>query len=642
MAAGDGVHTTGMTWRAYDCLYAGWQNLLTGPETLTADTAKWRAYWHSDGDVAVRDPWPAFNDDPSAVAASAYRTTDTPVAYAATAGTDQPLGCDLADLPPTRDNWPSLTVDSFVVPPSDPITDDTPPTVKPAFDGLYHGGPVDFARTPDVGAFLRDFQQKTQLGPRVVLLLPGDGEHPITPFRLQGCTLVLHADQQPEGTAPLTLLWDGLASVGQEGLIEIENGGLEMINVNVKLADFPRAATPAYLLKARGDLRLFRCRLEGPQQSISDAYRGVISLQGSGDPAVNAACAATINESVLLSGRDGIQVRGVGARLLLRQTVLVAAGDALHLDPGPNGASQANVQCVLERSTLAARRAIVHLEDAARPADGPPADPLVVRSRECAFLDPFGDKTGPAGMLALEMSALAHGLLVWLGVGEAFGKRLTFAGAPAAAPLDKEEGRPAWARLWGSYGDRHPAADAPALVKPFDAAPWPLERLALPKPTGADKRPAGADLTQLRPGEEARQTAVDTAWISPQRHGEHQEETISRTLGASRRACPGGINPPARRFLNGFSLGVLCVFVVKKRHAFRHPGRPSRRPGHGRRPRRLGTARASGLRRGGRPGRGAGGPGRRGSDRRRRPRDAPRPAPPRLAVRTPRPLCIPT
>ena len=494
-----------MTWRAYNCLYAGWQNLLTGAETVPNDTSKWHAHWErSNGDAAIRDPWPAFNDDPSVLPASAYRAVDASVGFASTAAPDQPLGCDLAALPPTRDNWPALTVDSFVVPPLDPITDDAPPAVSAAADGLYHGGPVNFSQTPDIGAFLRDLQQKKQLAPRVVLVLPG-GEHPITPFHLQRCTLVLYAAAPADGAAPLTLTWDGQGSVGQDGLIEIENGGLEMTNIAVKLADFPRASTPSYLLKVHCALRLFRCRLEGPQQYVSDPYRSLIALQGSGDPAANAASVATINESVLLSGRDGVQAHGVGARLLLRQCVLVAGGDALHLDPGsptppsPTGGGRegrgvcANVQCVLERSTVAARRAIVHLEDAAAAGDAGPADPMVVRSRECAYLDPFVDKTVPAAaVLASEKAALAHGLLVWQGDGDAFGKRLTFAGA------DKDEGRAAWTRLWGSYGDRHPAADAPAFAKPFDAPPWPLERLALPKPAGADKHAAGADLALLR------------------------------------------------------------------------------------------------------------------------------------------------
>jgi eukaryotic-like serine/threonine-protein kinase len=502
-AAGDGVNTTGMKWRAVNCLYAGWRNLLTGPETVAGtDTARWRAHWErAEGDTAVRDPWPIFNEDPSILAGSAYRTAGTPLAFSATAVPDQPLGCDPGDLPPTRENWPSLTLESFVVPPLDPITDDAAPAVKPASDALYHGGRLDLSQpNVDLGAILRDYEQRHLLAPRVALLLAGAGEHAITPFHLQGCTLVLYADPPKEDAAPLTLKWEGQGSVGQqEGLIEIENGGLDLINIGLKLADFPRAAAPTCLLKVHGDLRLFHCRLEGPQQFLTDPYRSLIALQGSGDPAPNAACGCAINESVLVSGRDGIQVRGVGARLLLRQSLLTAGGDALYLDPGPNGASRANVQCMLEHSTLAARRAILDLEDAAEP-NGPPAEPMVVRSRECVYLAPFAEKTGPPGMLVFEKLALPHGLLVWQGEGDAFSKRLMFAAAPASALPDKEEGRPAWTRLWGSFGDRRPATDL-ALPKLIDAFPWALDRLALPKskePASLDKRPPGADLVLLR------------------------------------------------------------------------------------------------------------------------------------------------
>jgi serine/threonine-protein kinase len=509
VAAGDGVTTTGMQWRAYNCLYAGWRNLLTGPETIAGtDAARWRAHWdRSEGDMAFRDAWPAFNEDRSVLPASAYRTDGTPVGFAATAAPDRPLGCDLDNLPPTRVDWAALTTEGVVVPPLDPITDDAAPAVKLADDKLYHGGRIDLSQPNfDLGAFVRDYQQKRLLAPRVVLLLSGTGDHPITPFHLQGTTLVLYADPPKEDAPPLTLTWDGQGSVGQDGLIEVEDGGLEMIDIHLKLADFPRAAAPASLLKVRGDLRLFRCRLEGPEQYISEPYHSLIALEGSGDPAPNAACACAINESVLVSGRDGVQMRGVGVRLLLRQSVLAAGGDALHFDPGPKGPG--NVQCLLEHSTLAFRRAAIHLEDAdavlttqPRPQeDKGEGGPFVVRSQECAFLDPF-DKSGPSGMVVFEKSALAHGLLVWQGEGDAFAKRLTFAAAPAAlgAPspdhgLGGEEVRTAWTKMWGSYGDRQPAADV-TLAKSFDAFPWALDRLAPPK---LDKHTPGADFTLLR------------------------------------------------------------------------------------------------------------------------------------------------
>ncbi len=495
--AADGVDDAGIRWQATNCLYAGWRNLLTGPTTIAgADCVGWQAHWHrTAGDGVLADGWPVFNEDPSTLPASTYRTAETPVGYVATVAADQPLGADLAALPATRENGAALIFDGFVRPPLEPITDAAAPEVPSADDNLYHGGALDLGLLEsnvhqDLGAYLRDLQQKKLLAPRVVLLLSGAGEHRITPFRLKGCTLVLAAD------APLTFKWDGEKSVDQDGLIEIDNGGLDLINIGLKSADFPRAAVPAYLLSVRGNLRLFRCRLDGPQQNVSEAYRGLIALEGSGLSDPNAASGCSINESVLVSGRDGVQIRGTGGRLLLRQSLLVAAGDALHLDPGAKWTGRANNLCSLEQSTIGVGRSVVHLGDAAEGTETPPAEPFVVRSRACAYLNPFPDKNGPAEMLVFEKSALAHGLLVWQGEGDAFGKRLTFAAASAWAMPDKDEGRAAWTRLWGSFGDRQPADDVKA-AKPFDAAPWALDRLALPKSTAPSNR-VGADFTLLR------------------------------------------------------------------------------------------------------------------------------------------------
>ena len=505
---GDGVNDAAIHWQATNCLYAGWQHLLTGPKTIAGtDGNGWRAHWQrADGDSAIADSWPDFNEDSSTLPAFTYQTAETPVGFAATAAPDQPLGCDLNALPPTRENEAALAFDGFVRSPLEPISDGAAPEVPPTDDNLYHGGVLDLnvlEQNPqqDLGSYLRDLQKRKLLAPRVVILLSGAGEHRITPFHLNGCTLVLYAESPRENAAPLTLQWDGEKSLGQEGLIEIENGGLDLINIGVQLADFPRAATPSYILKAHGDLRLFRCRLEGPQQNVSEAYRGLIELQGSGDPAPSAALGCSINESVLISGRDGVQMRGVGARLLLRQSLLVAAGDALHFDLGPKWSGRANNQCVLEQSTIAVRRAILHLEDAAEATDGPPKEPLVVRSRACAYLNPFpfATKIGQAaGMLVFEKSALVHGLLVWQGDTDALCKRLTFAAGSSSSLPEKDEGRAAWTRLWGSSGDRRPAEDV-KTSKPFDASPWALDRLTLPKPSSPDKR-IGADLALLRIG----------------------------------------------------------------------------------------------------------------------------------------------
>ncbi len=73
---GDGVNTSGMKWQAFNCLYAGWKNLMAGPENIGGtDAVGWRAHWgRAEGDSVVRDAWPSSSEDPSVLPASTYRT----------------------------------------------------------------------------------------------------------------------------------------------------------------------------------------------------------------------------------------------------------------------------------------------------------------------------------------------------------------------------------------------------------------------------------------------------------------------------------------------------------------------------------------------------------------------------------------
>ena len=129
---GDGVDDTGIQWQATNCLYAGWQNLLTGSKTIAGtDRNGWQAHWHrAGGDGAAADSWPAFSEDSSTLPASAYRTAETPVGFAATVAADQPLGCDLGALPPTRENEAAMAFDGFIRPPLEPINDAAAPKYR--------------------------------------------------------------------------------------------------------------------------------------------------------------------------------------------------------------------------------------------------------------------------------------------------------------------------------------------------------------------------------------------------------------------------------------------------------------------------------------------------------------------------------
>src|SRR5262249_15616015 len=144
-----------------------------------------------------------------------------------------------------------------------------------------------------------------------------------------------------------------------------------------------------WLVKVRGgDVRLFRTHLEVPPSASGARFRGLVLLDGSGDASAERVCSCAANETVLLSAREGIRIQGIGARLLLTQTLLIAGSDAARLTLDPGFAGKANVQCLLDRATVAASGSVVHVSDVKSAA--PPAEPVVVQTHGCAFFNLFG------------------------------------------------------------------------------------------------------------------------------------------------------------------------------------------------------------------------------------------------------------
>jgi hypothetical protein len=475
--------TLKMGWRAYNCLYAGWPDLLAGGETIPAgEDRKWRVHWQrAEGDEVLREPWPAAAPhEPAEAAAAVYRAADTPAAFAASTDADRPLGCDLAALPAAPDNWLPVCCETAPAPQVDALLGGAAPEVPAPGDGLYHGGAVDLDQV-DPADMLERLERSGRLGPKVVLLLSGKGERPLRPIRLKGKSLVLYCEPPAEGAAPLTLVPAGGAS-GAAALVEVDGGSLDVIGANLRVPEGAAGGLP-YLLRVRGgDLRLSHCRLEGPHPAAPEGQRALLCLEGAGDPAPEAARRCAITESVLASGRAALEVRGVGARLVLRQSLLVAGADALRFVPGDALRDRASVECLLEHVTVAARGAAVRLGDA--PRAGVVREPIFLQTLQCAFLNPFLDRPNRAGLLLAEGDALARGLLVWQSDGDAYDRRLHFGAAAGAAPA-RAEPFDAWVRLWGSNGVRGPGHNVP-LRATFDLKRWPLERLTVPGGRGAD------------------------------------------------------------------------------------------------------------------------------------------------------------
>ncbi len=490
-----------MNWRAVNCLYAGWETLLAGKSSIpVADLPGWRRLWDRlDGDVARAEPWPnAVFPEPAEVPAATYRTAGSAVAFASTIGADQPLGCDLDALPPALDNWLSMTFGRFaIVAPALP-DDPGPPEIPVVADNLYHGERLDLDRL-DLGAYLQEVQRTRRLAPQVVLHLAGTGERLTTPIRIKGSSLVLYFEPPPEKVEPLALAPTGRGT--EQALIEVKQGNLDIIGGVLRLSDVAEARTLPWLLQVSGgDVRLFRSRLEAPPRTGGGAFRALIRLDGSGDHSAERVRSCAVNETSLVSARDGVHVQGAGARVLLTQTLLIAGenGIRLALDsanvsppslaPAAAFADKANVQYLLDHVSVAAREAVVFIPDFR--SSRPLAEPVIVQTHDCSFLNLFG-RAVRASLMRCEGEALARGYVLWQSDRDAFDRRIWFSAAPAVGALpDRSEERSSWLALWGTPGMRRPVLDL-NVVRTLDADRWSLDRLIGLKVPGADLEKLG-------------------------------------------------------------------------------------------------------------------------------------------------------
>jgi len=499
LAMDDNAAPGQMKWKADNCCIAGWKTLLAGAETIPAtDPAAWGHLWgYRNGVQIATDSWPAgVVHDPAEALPDAYRPSpfpQSPVGYAATIG-GRPIGCNPANLPPTRDNWVSLTYDRVALPSLDMLLGGAPEIPK-VFDGNYHGERLDLSRI-DLGAYLKEVQQSRRLGPKVVLVLTGGGERKSSPIRWKGANLVLYAEPPAEGTPPLSFVPQDPDPTSHAAWIEVEEGNLDLIGVDIRSPDFKLALLPPHLIQVKGgNLRTHGCRIQGPRQNAPDAFRGLIHLEGSGQPGTDNAAICSLHETVLVSGRNCVQATGTGARLAFEQCVLVAGGEAISFEPQASKL-KLNLSCELQHCTVAVQAHVLHL--GAVVGSDVPFEPLVVRADACAFVAPFAGQR--SGHLRCDGDALAWGALVWQGEGNVFDKRLHAYVVIGGGVLDRPQAFAVWSRLWGPMGERQPITNL-TLTNALKWEPLQLERLLLPEikgTMGGNPKPhPGADLGAL-------------------------------------------------------------------------------------------------------------------------------------------------
>jgi hypothetical protein len=492
-----GAGTGRLNWRAVNAFYAGWEKLLASAarDVPADDAGAWHRLWAATSDRTLPQPWPVSL--PPGLEESGPTPFDSRCFSAfprATEGRGR-VGCDIADLPPARRVWLGLTFDRLVTAPLSPPEGDQIPEIPNLNDGRYHGEHVRLNGQTDLGRLLRTRLQNAAPGPRVVLHVSGSGPHLTSPIQVRGADLVLYFPPPPGDGEPLTLVPNPMTAGGKPALIEVEGGSLEMIGARVLCDNAASTPLPLHVLAVQGgSLRLFGCQLQGPLTRAPAEFRGLIRFEGSGkdEPARAHACA--LNECVLVSGRGLLGVRGIGARLRLKQCVLLALDDGLTFDPADTSAARLNVRISLDHNTLAARGGAIVVKDAPKLPAG--AEPIVIQADDNLFLDPF-EAPPKSAMLVYEGDALNRGVILWQGKGNGYDAKRLHAYAVAAADTTpaRQEHR-AWARLWGRAGEeqarlvRWPATGAWTV----NAERPQLDRLRLPAQVGL---PVGADLARL-------------------------------------------------------------------------------------------------------------------------------------------------
>jgi hypothetical protein len=300
-----------------------------------------------------------------------------------------------------------------------------------------------------------------------------------------------------EGVAPLSLVPLDSDPAGNAAWLDVEDCNLDLIGLEARCPDFKLALLPPYLVRVRGgNLRVHGCRLYGPLGQPPDAYRGLVRLEGSNQPTPDRAMICSVNESVLVSGKNGLQVSGTGARLALHQSVVVTGGDALSFEP-KTAEAKMNLSCEFDHTTVAVQGAVLRLGTVT--GTDLPLEPLVVQAQASAFLAPFAGQR--SGLLVCEGESLARGLLVWQGVSNVYDKRLHSFITLADESPQRPQPFTAWTRLWGPMNERHAFVNVPLTStwkwEPLRWEPLMLPEIKPPSGSGASKPRPGADLAAL-------------------------------------------------------------------------------------------------------------------------------------------------
>lgn len=497
VALGNGVRADQMSWKAVNCLYAGWSNLLARDSGKIAGGSleEWHKLWlYSATDKAIAAPWPDFAATPLAqVAPISYQTAETPASYAATSHAG-PIGCDVGVVQAAASSWLKRTYEPIDIPPVARAEEPAPAKAEASLEE-YHGEELPAGK--DLGEYLNTKLASRRHAQRVEIKITKPFKYSSSPIRVRGFELVLTFSGTGSKGEPLTLFSSPVHSHEADALIDVEDGSLEIIGGRLDLTKLKGPELPKHLIRVRGgDLRLSNCHLTGPLKETG-GFQSLIAFQGAGEEANDEPRRCTISDCILESNKNIFDITGTAARVHVRGSVVVAGDNGLHFDLG-GATPRLNLQCMLEHNTIAARGAVLDVPDV--PEVPAVTTPLLIRADANVFADPFNDGPHKSSVLRFSGSPISRGALLWQGKGNLYDQRL-HALVVNADGLEQASALKDWQRLWGTPGEQQPVSlQWPAGAKTTFGLEVPRpEWLALPSEVAArfGAPVPGADLLKL-------------------------------------------------------------------------------------------------------------------------------------------------
>jgi hypothetical protein len=290
---------------------------------------------------------------------------------------------------------------------------------------------------------------------------------------------------------------------GQNAVIQVDNGSLELHGVRIVCANDPFTAITPYLVQVRGgDLRLTRSWLVGPLSRAPQSFQALIAFTGAGPDATRPA-RLSVQDSLLRSGKALMHLAEGGARVAARNNIGMALGPTAILIDAPAHLGRAGgIVCTFEYNTWAVRHGFLGLRSGAETPSG--GEAVVMQALANYFVDPFGDVPGQAVVLRPQEPALEKGLLQWQGRANAFDQRLQGFCAPLGATnVDRQTLNKDWLAVWGPAGEQDALSVGPGgptravAINPDLPLTVIGARLALPGPFDPKQPPAGANLNRL-------------------------------------------------------------------------------------------------------------------------------------------------